>query len=82
MQTPFRNDRRTQRRQIVSSLGNWRAGRRAVHSGLWSSARAFTMGRMPFQCPVCELLFRLENELEQHLKDEHPDFRRDKPYES
>jgi len=36
---------------------------------------------MPSQCPVCKLIFRLENELEQHLKDEHPDFKRDKPYE-
>jgi uncharacterized C2H2 Zn-finger protein len=33
---------------------------------------------MPFQCPVCRLIFRLENELEQHLRDEHPDVRKDK----
>ncbi len=36
---------------------------------------------MPYQCPECKLIFRLEAELEQHLKDEHPDFKRDKPYE-
>ena len=27
------------------------------------------------QCPVCELRFRNESELEQHLRDEHPNFR-------
>jgi hypothetical protein len=37
---------------------------------------------MPFQCPVCKLIFRLENELEQHLRDEHPEVRKDKDYEA
>ncbi len=36
---------------------------------------------MSIQCPVCNLIFRFETELEQHLRDEHPDFRRDKEYE-
>jgi len=36
---------------------------------------------MPFHCPVCKLIFRFENELEQHMKDEHPDFQADKEYE-
>lgn len=27
------------------------------------------------QCPVCELRFRSESELDQHLKDDHPSFR-------
>jgi len=36
---------------------------------------------MPFQCPVCKLIFRLENELEQHIRDDHPDVQKDKEYE-
>jgi hypothetical protein len=27
-----------------------------------------------FQCPVCELRFSLNAELEHHIKDAHPDF--------
>ena len=27
-----------------------------------------------FQCPVCELRFSLNNELEDHLEQAHPDF--------
>ena len=34
------------------------------------------------QCPVCKLRFRFETELDQHLKDEHPDFQSDNPYGS
>jgi uncharacterized C2H2 Zn-finger protein len=48
------------------------------------------------QCPECKLRFRNESELDQHLKDEHPEFHsrkvdmglthhpksRNKPYES
>ena len=30
-----------------------------------------------YQCPECELKFRSENELKQHLSLEHPDFRAD-----
>ncbi len=27
-----------------------------------------------FQCPVCELRFALNSELEHHIKETHPDF--------
>jgi hypothetical protein len=27
-----------------------------------------------FQCPECELRFRFATELEEHLRDDHPDF--------
>ena len=27
-----------------------------------------------FQCPECELRFQFANELECHLRDDHPDF--------
>jgi hypothetical protein len=27
-----------------------------------------------FQCPVCELRFSLNSELEHHIKEAHPDF--------
>jgi hypothetical protein len=29
------------------------------------------------QCPDCALKFRFESELEQHLRDEHPEFHAD-----
>jgi hypothetical protein len=29
------------------------------------------------QCPDCALKFRFESELEQHLRDEHPEFHSD-----
>lgn len=28
-----------------------------------------------FQCPVCELKFRFPSELDDHMGEEHPDFR-------
>jgi hypothetical protein len=30
-----------------------------------------------YQCPECELKFRFETELKQHLSLEHPDFKSD-----
>lgn len=43
--------------------------------GLMFFVGSLSWGSMAiFQCPVCELRFALNNELEQHISEAHPDF--------